>query len=103
MTRNITRADLAKAVFQDLGLSFSESEKLVDEVFEQIVQAFERGESVKISSFASFYLKKKNERIGRNPKTGQEYAITPRSVLSFVASQGLKDAVIKAQPSEKKE
>ena len=91
MSKNITRADLAAAVFRDLGLSFAESERLVDEVFEEITQAFERGEHVKLSSFASFNLKQKKSRVGRNPKTGQEYEITPRAILSFVASQALKD------------
>ena len=93
MSKNITRADLAEAVFRDLGLSFSESEKLVDEVFEEIIKAFERGEDVKLSSFASFCLRKKNARIGRNPKTGKEYTITPRTILSFVASKNMKDEI----------
>ena len=101
MKKNITRADLADAVFRDLGLSFSESEKLVDEVFEEITKAFERGEDVKLSSFASFCLKKKNSRIGRNPKTGKEYEITPRTSLSFVASRSMKDEIADASKQEK--
>ena len=100
MKKNITRADLAEAVFRDLGLSFSESEKLVDQVFEEITQAFERGEDVKLSSFASFYLKKKKARVGRNPKTGEEYEITPRLILSFVPSQGMKDEVVGDEDKE---
>lgn len=100
MKKNITRADLADAVFRDLGLSFCESERLVDQVFEEIVQAFERGEDVKLSSFGSFYLKQKKGRMGRNPKTGEEYAISPRSILSFVASQTMKDEVASAPAEE---
>ncbi len=92
--KNITRADLSEAVYRDLGLSYSESEYLVDQVFEEISKAFEAGEDVKISSFASFYLKKKKARVGRNPKTGEEYPITPRTILSFCPSQILKDEVI---------
>ncbi len=93
MKKNLTRADLAQAVFEDLGLSFCESERLVDDFFEQIIQAFERGEDVKISSFGSFYLKNKKQRMGRNPKTGQEYAIAPHRSISFVPSQALKESV----------
>ncbi len=93
MSKNITRADLAEAVYRDLGLSYTESEKLVDQVFEEIIKAFEAGENVKLSSFASFYLKKKKARVGRNPKTGEEHEITPRTILSFSPSQILKDQV----------
>lgn len=91
--RNITRANLAEAVYRDLGLSFVESEKLVDQVFEEITKSFESGKDVKISSFASFCLHRKNKRMGRNPKTGKEYEITPRNILSFYASQILKKKV----------
>ena len=98
MSKNVTRADLADAVFRDLGLSFAESEKLVDEVFEEISKAFERGEDVKLSSFASFYLRKKKARVGRNPKTGKEYEITPRTILSFVASRNMKAEIAESKP-----
>ncbi len=98
--RNITRADLSEAVYRDLGLSYSESEKLVDQVFEEITKAFEAGDDVKISSFASFYLKKKTARVGRNPKTGEEYPITPRTILSFCPSQILKDDVAKVKKNK---
>ena len=97
MNKNITRSDLAEAVCQELGLSFLGSERLVDAVFEEIIKAFERGENVKLSSFATFSLHRKKERIGRNPKTGQEYPITARSILTFTPSQTLKKAVLKAK------
>ena len=90
MSKNITRADLAQAVFLDLGLSYSESEKLVDEVFEEISQAFERGENVKLTTFGSFNLRKKTERMGRNPKTGEPYKIEQCESVSFVPSLAFK-------------
>ncbi len=100
MSKNITRSDLAMAVFKDLGLSFFESEKLVDEIFEEICQAFERGEDVKLSSFASFYLHPKKARMGRNPKTGETHEISERLILSFVASQSMKNEIAHT-PEEK--
>ena len=101
MSKNITRADLADAVFLDLGLSYSESEKLVDEVFEEIIQAFERGDNVKLTAFGSFNLKRKSARMGRNPKTGDEYEITERNSVSFTPSQTLKNEVKKAVVEDK--
>ena len=97
MNKNITRSDLAEAVCQELGLSFLASERLVDTFFEEIIKAFERGENVKLSSFATFSLYHKKERLGRNPKTGKEYPITARSILAFTPSQMLKKAVMKAK------
>ena len=96
MNKNITRSDLAEAVCRELGLSFLESERLVDAFFEEIIKAFERGENVKLSSFATFSLKKKKERVGRNPKTGEEFPITARSILTFTPSQTLKKSVLNA-------
>ena len=93
MSKNITRADLAQAVFLDLGLSYSESEKLVEAVFEEIIQAFERGEGVKLTTFGSFNLKQKDSRMGRNPRTGEEYEIEKHQTISFVPSQNLKSEV----------
>ena len=101
MSKNITRADLAQSVFLDLGLSYSESEKLVDSVFEEVIQAFERGEGVKLSSFGSFLLKNKSARMGRNPKTGDLYEISTRQSVSFIASQNLKKGVKDAPEGEK--
>ena len=89
--RTITRADLAEAIYQELGLSRNESAKLVEEVLDEMTESLAKGKSVKISSFGSFSLRQKGERIGRNPKTGVEVPITPRKVLVFKASHVLKD------------
>lgn len=89
--RTITRADLAEAIYQELGLSRNESATLVEQVLEEMTEALAKGRSVKISSFGSFSLRQKGERIGRNPKTGVEVPITPRKVLVFKASHVLKD------------
>jgi integration host factor subunit alpha len=90
MTKTITRADLASSVYRDIGLSLSESTQMVDAVLEEIAKALADGNSVKLSSFGTFKLRRKKERVGRNPKTGVEVAITPRTVLSFSASNILK-------------
>lgn len=89
----VTRAELAEAVYQQVGLSRNESASLVEAVLEEMAAALERGETVKISSFGSFGVRKKGERIGRNPKTGEEVPITPRRVLVFRASHVLKDRI----------
>jgi len=93
--KTITRADLSESVYQEVGLSRNESAELVDTVLEEISAALTRGESVKISSFGSFLVRMKGERIGRNPKTGEEVPIKPRRVLVFRASHVLKDRVNK--------
>lgn len=89
----ITRADLAEAVYEEVGLSRNESSDLVETVLEEMSQALVRGENVKISSFGSFSVREKSQRVGRNPKTGVEVAILPRRVLVFRASHVLKDAI----------
>ena len=86
----VTRAHLAEAVYQEVGLSRNESAELVDSVLNEISDALAKGESVKISSFGSFLVRMKGERIGRNPKTGEEVPILPRKVLVFRPSQLLK-------------
>ncbi|MBI2256831.1 MULTISPECIES: integration host factor subunit alpha [Dongia] len=91
----ITRAHLAEAVYQEVGLSRNESAELVDTVLDEVSHALVRGESVKISSFGSFLVRLKGERVGRNPKTGEEVPIKPRRVLVFRASHVLKDRVNK--------
>lgn len=93
--RTITRADLSEAVYQEVGLSRNESAALVEVVLEEIAQALTRGESVKVSSFGSFSVREKGQRIGRNPKTGQEVPILPRRVLVFRASNVLKSKINK--------
>lgn len=91
--KTLTRADLSMAVYRELGLSVSESTVLVDAVIEEISRALEQNEQVKLSSFGTFSLRHKRKRIGRNPKTGVEVPITPRTVLSFNASNILKAKV----------
>lgn len=92
-SRTITRADLAEAVYEEVGLSRNESSELVESVIDEISDALVAGDHVKISSFGSFSLKQKGERIGRNPKTGIEVPISPRKVLVFRASHVLKDRI----------
>jgi integration host factor subunit alpha len=89
----ITRAQLTEAVYQEVGLSRNESAELVESVIGEISDALERGEMVKISSFGSFAVRQKGQRIGRNPKTGQEVPISPRRVLVFRASHALKHQI----------
>lgn len=90
MGRTVTRADLAEAVYRQVGLSRNESAALVESVLDLVVDALQRGESVKISAFGTFAVRQKGRRIGRNPKTGVEVPILPRKVLVFRPSQVLK-------------
>ena len=92
-TRTITRADLSEVVYQRVGLSRTESSELVEMVLQQIAQAVVRGETVKLSSFGSFVVRSKGERVGRNPKTGVEVPITPRRVMVFKPSNILKGRI----------
>jgi integration host factor subunit alpha len=96
-SRTVTRADLAEAVYEEVGLSRNESSDLVESVLDEVSQALIEGENVKISSFGSFTIREKGERIGRNPKTGIEVPISPRKVLVFRASHVLKDRIIKGE------
>ncbi len=89
----LTRADLAEAMNRKLGLSRSDSLTMVESILDLMSDALADGENVKISGFGTFLLRDKNERVGRNPKTGIEVPITPRRVLTFRASQMLKDRV----------
>jgi integration host factor subunit alpha len=89
----LTRADLADAINRKVGLSRAESMAMVEAILDRMGAALEAGENVKISGFGTFLLRDKNERVGRNPKTGIEVPITPRRVLTFRASQMLKDRI----------
>ena len=93
MSKTLTRADLSNAVYKKIGLSLQECNALVDSVIEEICSDLELGDSVKLSSFGTFSLRKKKQRMGRNPKTGIEVPITSRTVLSFNASNLLKSKV----------
>jgi integration host factor subunit alpha len=89
-SKTLTRADLTEAVFNAVGLSRNDSAQMVEDILEQMCAALTRGESVKLSSFGTFQVRHKSERIGRNPKTGEEVPIAPRRVLVFRPSHVLK-------------
>jgi integration host factor subunit alpha len=89
-TKTITRADLSETVYRRVGLSRSESAELVQAFLDEICAAAARGETVKLSSFGSFVVRSKSQRIGRNPKTGVEVPILPRRVMVFKPSNVLK-------------
>jgi integration host factor subunit alpha len=90
---SLTRAELAEAVHREIGLSRAESAGLVENVLDAISDALLAGDNVKISSFGSFVLRNKGLRIGRNPKTGVEVPIEPRTVLTFRPSELLRQAI----------
>ena len=87
------RSTLSEAVYRNVGLSRNESSALVDSVFNEISKSLIDGKNVKISSFGTFIVRNKKERIGRNPKTGEEVAITARQVVTFRSSNVLKSEV----------
>lgn len=89
----LTRADLAESINRRVGLSRADLLEMVEFILQHMCHALAEGENVKISGFGTFLLRDKAERIGRNPKTGIEVPITPRRVLSFRASQMLKDRI----------
>ncbi len=91
--KTLTRADLADAVVRNVGLPRNESQELVELVLREISGCLASGEPVKLSSFGSFGIRQKGQRIGRNPKTGQEVPITPRRVLVFRPSNIMKDRI----------
>lgn len=91
--KTLTRADLAEAVVRKVGLPRNESQELVELVLGEISTSLSRGESVKLSSFGSFGIRQKGQRVGRNPKTGEEVPITPRRVLVFRPSNIMKDRI----------
>jgi len=92
-TGTLTRADLADVVHQEIGLSRSESANIVERILYHMCHSLSEGQNVKISGFGSFILRDKGERIGRNPKTGIEVPIAPRRVLTFRASQIMRERI----------
>ena len=94
MPRTITRAELSETIHKNVGLSRNDSSDLLEMVLSEISKSLSNGESVKIASFGSFSVRHKKERLGRNPKTGEEGPITPRKVLTFRPSQMLKAKVM---------
>src|ERR1700755_2554263 len=89
-TGTLTRADLTEAVFQAVGLSRTDSAQMVEDMLEEVCGALSRGETVKLSSFGTLQVRQKSQRVGRNPKTGDEVPIAPRRVLVFRPSHVLK-------------
>ena len=92
-SKTVTRAQLGEAVYQEVGLSRHESAEMVESLLAEISGALQKGEMVKISSFGSFSVRRKGERIGRNPKTGEEVPILPRTVLIYRPSHVLKHRI----------
>ena len=91
--KTVTRADLYQAIYQKVGLSRNQSATLVELVLKEIKDCLERGETVKLSSFGLFVVRKKGQRMGRNPKTGEEAPISPRRVIVFKPSEVLKQRI----------
>lgn len=89
----LTKADMAEKLFEELGLNKREAKELVEQFFEEIRSALENGSQVKLSGFGNFDLREKNERPGRNPKTGEEIPISARRVVTFRSGQKLKARV----------
>ena len=93
LTRTITRADLVESIYSEVGISRYECADLVEQVLEEIATTLTEGKMVKLSSFGSFTIRDKKERMGRNPRTGKPATISPRRVLSFKASSVLKEQI----------
>lgn len=89
----LTRADLAEMLNRQIGLSRADAAAMVESILDHMTTVLLNGDNVKISGFGTFVLRDKAERIGRNPKTGVEVPITPRRVLTFRASQGMRQKV----------
>lgn len=89
----LTRADLAEMLHRQIGLSRADAAAMVESILDHMTAVLLNGDNVKISGFGTFVLRDKAERIGRNPKTGVEVPITPRRVLTFRASQGMRQKV----------
>jgi integration host factor subunit alpha len=90
----LTRADLSEAINRQIGLSRADSANIVESLLNHMIEALNNGENVKISGFGTFVLRDKGQRVGRNPKTGIEVPITPRRVLTFRASQGMRQKIM---------
>ncbi|MDE2445832.1 MAG: integration host factor subunit alpha [Alphaproteobacteria bacterium] len=99
-SKTLTRADLTEVVHRDIGLSRTESADMVNTVLDLVSDSLVAGHSVKLSSFGTFMVRSKRERIGRNPKTGEEVPITPRRVLVFRPSQIMKNVINGEEPGE---
>jgi integration host factor subunit alpha len=100
-SRTVTRADLAEAVRRTVGLSFAESAELVESVLQEVLETIASGHDVKLSSFGSFIVRAKRERVGRNPRTGEEAKIVARRVVIFRASNVLRARINQRRPKVK--
>lgn len=96
--RTLTKAELTEFIFERVGLNKREAKEIVDAFFTEISAALESGEEVKLSGFGNFQIRDKSSRPGRNPKTGESIPISARRVVTFHASQKLKEAVEKTEP-----
>ena len=96
----LTKADLSETLFNEVGLNKTEAKEMVEAFFEEIKASLEDGDSIKLSGFGNFDLRKKAERPGRNPKTGKEIPIKARRVVTFHASQKLKTSVEEISPGK---
>ena len=93
MKKTWTKNDLIEKIQSEIGISLSDSSKIFEEIIEEILLSLENGNDVKLSNFGTFSVKKKNSRLGRNPKTGAEKEITARNVISFYPSKVMKSKV----------
>ena len=93
MSKTWTKSDLIEKIQMEIGISVSDTTKIFDDIIEEILSSLEHGNDVKISNFGTFSVKKKNSRIGRNPKTGDEKEITARNVISFYPSKAMKSKI----------
>ena len=94
----LTKADIVESVIAQIGVPRPDARQMVDELFEEIRVCLSDGETVKLSGFGNFELRDKQQRPGRNPKTGEEIPITARRVVSFKAGQKLKARVSSSKP-----
>ncbi len=97
--RTVTRSQLCKAVYREVGVSKNELEELIKSILNRISDALADGDTVKISSFGSFTVRHKAERVGRNPKTGEVVPVSARRVIAFRPSQVLKSRINPSNPS----
>ena len=93
MTNTLTRAELAELIYSEVGISKTEASEIVDQFFDEIIDDLIEGNTVKLTSFGTFSVRQKKERMGRNPKTKEDAVIDSRRVVSFKASRELKRRV----------
>lgn len=96
MKKTITRAEIVNAIHNRVGLSRTEAYQILQEVLDEIINAAVAGETVKIANFATFHVRDKRVRLGRNPKTGEPIPIVARRVMTFKASKILKEDILEA-------